>query len=209
MILAIETSTPRASLALFDESGGGVIWERSFTSDRAHNSMIFEPLEEGLERCGRAIDRIVVGRGPGSYGGVRVGIAVANGLSLALGAPAAGLSSLEAMDLAAADYAVIGDARRASFFLARVESGKLRGEPDLLIEQGLVADLTLLRQRGLPVVTAEEAVAERFGAALVYPVAGKLAAVAAEWPRAKFEALAEQPLEPHYLRAPYITMPKK
>jgi tRNA A37 threonylcarbamoyladenosine modification protein TsaB len=49
MILGIETSTPHASLALWDPAVGSVVWEQTFSSDRAHNSVIFEPLREALE----------------------------------------------------------------------------------------------------------------------------------------------------------------
>ena len=209
MILAIESSVPNASLALFDPKSSTVVWTAEFTSQRAHNAVIFEPLKEALDRCGRKLELIVIGRGPGSYGGVRVGIAVANGLSLALGAPVVGLSSLEAIDTEATDYAVIGDARRQSWFVARIISGVLSAEPELVTQQGLVDDLTLLSQQEIPVFTSDPVVADAFeSVTLAQPVAERLARRAAVLSAEDIARRAVEPLEPHYLRAPYITMPK-
>ncbi|MCB1232853.1 MAG: hypothetical protein KDN19_21595, partial [Verrucomicrobiae bacterium] len=137
------------------------------------------------------------------------GIAVANGLSLALGAKVIGLSSLEAMETDADTYAVIGDARRQSFFVAKVEGGRLVGEPELVTEQGLVEHLTLLGREGIPVLTADAALANSHGeVALTMPSAAKLAGRAAKLGQDEIAALESEPLEPHYLRAPYITTPK-
>ena len=206
-ILAIESSTPHASLALWKD--GDVVWESEFTSERAHNSRIFAPLEEALSLCDRQLDVIVVGIGPGSYGGVRVGIAVANGFALALGAKTIGVSSLEAIG-DTNDYAVIGDARRKSFFLARVTGNKLQGEPELLAEEGLVAGLRGLDQDGVPVCTSDPKLSEQHPAAqLAYPAARRLAMIAAEMTEDEIASAAQKLLQPHYLRAPYITVPKK
>lgn len=209
MILAIESSLPEAGLALFDCAAGEVVWEQGFTSQRAHNAVIFAPLQTALDRSERKLDRIVVGRGPGSYGGVRVGIAVANGLSLALGAPVIGLSSLEAIDGPADTYAVIGDARRQSFFLARIEERECEGDPALLEKEGLVAELTRLNEEGVPVFSSDPALVEAHETvSLGRPSAKRLAERAAGLDAESIERLQAQSLEPHYLRAPYITTPK-
>ncbi len=209
MILAIESSVPEAGLALCDGGTGEVVWRREFSSQRAHNAVIFDPLREALDRCDRKLELIAVGRGPGSYGGVRVGIAVANGLSLALGAPVLGLSSLEAMETEAETYAVIGDARRQTWFVARVEDGRLVAEPELVTREGLVEHLTLLDRRGIPVFTADAALAEAHaGVNFTAPSAARLARRAAVLGEGERNTLAGNPLEPHYLRAPYITTPK-
>src|SRR5438132_3981292 len=60
----------------------------------------------------RSIDRIVVGRGPGSFTSIRIGLAMARSLALALDVPAAGASTLDAYD---AGVPVI-DARRGEVF---------------------------------------------------------------------------------------------
>src|SRR5436190_478423 len=76
------------------------------------------------ERFGRP-EQIIVGLGPGSYAGVRIAIATALGLRSATGAKLTGIPSICALDVETADYCVIGDARRQSFFFARVAAGKL------------------------------------------------------------------------------------
>jgi tRNA A37 threonylcarbamoyladenosine modification protein TsaB len=89
---------------------------------------------ENLQRCSRefgAPDVIVVGLGPGSYAGVRIAIAAAVGLRAASTAKLAGIASVCGMDTAAREYCVIGDARRESFFFARVSDGRLVEGPSL------------------------------------------------------------------------------
>jgi len=204
-ILAIECSTPHASLAIWRD--GSLFWEAAFTSERAHNARIFAPLEEGLEQCGRQLDWIAVGVGPGSYGGVRVGIAVANGFALALGAGVLGVSSLEAID-DGDDYRVIGDARRKSFFVGHVVGGVLEEEPDLVSGDELAAAFEIGGQT--PIFTSDRNVADEFPAVrLAFPAACRLAENTSRKTNEELSRIAERPLEPHYLRAPYITTPKK
>lgn len=212
MLLAIESSTPRASLALYDRDSAQVFWSQVFTSERAHNAVIFAPLAEALDRCGRKLELIVVGRGPGSYGGIRVGIAVAQGLSLALGAPAIGISSLEAMDGPESDYAVIGDARRQSWFVARIEHGALASEPLLTDRESLMAELDRLRGDRVPILTADTALAAELSSYEVVfrdPGAVWLARRAAALDSSSVARLSAEPLEPHYLRPPHITEPRE
>ncbi|MEM9017287.1 MAG: tRNA (adenosine(37)-N6)-threonylcarbamoyltransferase complex dimerization subunit type 1 TsaB, partial [Verrucomicrobiota bacterium] len=133
MILGIECSTPEGSLAVCDWEGN-LIEERSFASHRAHNAVIFEPLESILDEYRDQLEGIAVGIGPGSYGGVRVAISVANGLSLVFGVPVVDVSSIAALSDAPGNYLVAGDARRATYFVAKVENRDLAEEPELLPE---------------------------------------------------------------------------
>lgn len=207
MILGIETATPRASLALFDSRADEVVWKRDFTTERAHNAIIFEPILEMMSNYRNQLTGIVVGVGPGSYSGVRVGIAVANGLSLSISVPVLGRSSLEAWEVGENSYAVISDARRQSFAVSEVLNRKLRGEPDLIGTGEVEAKLEELSGRGLPVYSAELSVADAYEAvSLAHPDAAKLAREVGKVNPADW---SEAPLEPHYLRAPYITTPKK
>ena len=204
MILCIETSTPNASLAVRDPDSGETVWKEEFTTDRAHNAVIFSPVEEMLEKHRSELQGIVVGLGPGSYGGIRVGIAVANGLGLALGIPTLGVSSLEAWDVEPASHLVLGDARRGSFFIAEIDQRKLVGEPKLVDAEKIESDLVLAREKGLRQFTSDKKVTEKVeGVELAFPSAERL-------PLLPISSWAESvPLEPHYLRAPYITTPKR
>ena len=69
-ILALETSTSQASLAVWRD--GEVVREWSFCSERSHNSLLFAPLREAWAVA--EPDLMVVGTGPGSYAGVRVAL---------------------------------------------------------------------------------------------------------------------------------------
>lgn len=205
MILALETSTRDASLAVWDPSAGALVHESVFTTERAHNAVIFGPVEEIVKVYRDQLRGIVVGLGPGSYGGVRVAIAVANGLSIAMGLPVAGRSSLEAWDADSDSYLVVGDARRGTIFVAEVTDRKLQGEPALIDEAEVENYLAPLRARGLALHTPDPKVTGLLpDARLSYPAARKLAGLFGD------SDFGEGPvvLEPHYLRAPFITMPK-
>lgn len=91
MILAIDTSTAACSAALFD-SAGACIAQRDEMIGRGHSERLVPMLEELLE--GRRADSILVGVGPGSFTGIRVGLAAAQGLSIAWDCELNGLSSL-------------------------------------------------------------------------------------------------------------------
>ena len=80
MILAIDTSTAACSAALFD--GDGIcLARRDEMIGRGHSERLVPLLDEMLG--GRRADSILVGVGPGSFTGIRVGLAAAQGLAIA------------------------------------------------------------------------------------------------------------------------------
>ncbi|HZW51285.1 MAG TPA: tRNA (adenosine(37)-N6)-threonylcarbamoyltransferase complex dimerization subunit type 1 TsaB, partial [Rudaea sp.] len=96
-IIAIETATEACSAAL---SVDGRVVERSEIAPRRHAELILPMIESLLVEAGisRAqLDGIAVGRGPGAFTGVRLAIAVAQGLALALDIPIVPVSSLAAL----------------------------------------------------------------------------------------------------------------
>ena len=133
--LIIETSTPHASIALATDGG---IEQRSFHSDRSHNSQLFEPLTELLKERPE-LDLVLVGSGPGSYSGTRVGIAAAQGIAIAMGCPAVAVPSILAVP--PADHGecclAIGDARRGSYWTAGISDFSLLEKPSLCDEAEL------------------------------------------------------------------------
>ena len=138
--LVLETSTSHGSIALVGPAG--VVAQRGFCSDRNHNALLFEPLEELLRICGPGdLGLVLVGSGPGSYSGTRVGIAAAQGVAIAVGCPAVAVPSILAVPAAdgGAACVAIGDARRGSFWHARVEQGRLTEEPALCDASALQA----------------------------------------------------------------------
>ncbi|MFL6844521.1 MAG: tRNA (adenosine(37)-N6)-threonylcarbamoyltransferase complex dimerization subunit type 1 TsaB [Allosphingosinicella sp.] len=99
MILVIETATPACSVALIE--GDTLIDERNALVGRGHAERLLPMIAELL--AGRRPDSILVDCGPGSFTGVRVGLAAAQGLRIGWGVPLAGFSSLAAIAAAGRD----------------------------------------------------------------------------------------------------------
>ncbi len=197
-ILALELSSARGSLAWRD---GDSELNREWGNDRKNSGEFFRQLSEVQQRFG-AGQRIVVGLGPGSYAGTRISISAATGLQMASKAELVGLSSLCAIECDTAEYAVIGDARRQTFFLAQVKDRTLSAAPALQTEGELRVELETCLPR-MPVF-AMEALPQFEGVTLRYPSAAILARLAEDANR----AFVLPPLEPMYLREPHITTPK-
>jgi tRNA threonylcarbamoyladenosine biosynthesis protein TsaB len=196
--LAIDTSTNHGSVALLD--GETLLLDERITADRSHSSALFASLEKARARIER-VDQIAVGLGPGSYAGVRIAIAAALGLRLALDAKLAGLPSVAALEIAAPAYIAIGDARRDTFYFSRIED-------HVCVEGPLLATEAELAQRletwaALPLL-ATAPVPQFPAAQIILPSAIILARLATEGRG----IIATENLEPIYLREPYITQPK-
>jgi tRNA threonylcarbamoyladenosine biosynthesis protein TsaB len=91
MILALDTSSSACSAALFD-GDGKCLASRDEVIGRGHSERLVPMLEEMLE--GRRPEAVLVGTGPGSFTGIRVGVAAAHGLAIGWGASLSGMSSL-------------------------------------------------------------------------------------------------------------------
>jgi tRNA threonylcarbamoyl adenosine modification protein YeaZ len=91
MLLAFDTSSTVCTAALFDGSGR-LIARADEDIGRGHAERLVPMIAELLQ--GRRADRILVGVGPGSFTGIRVGIAAAHGLAIGWGAQISGMSSL-------------------------------------------------------------------------------------------------------------------
>lgn len=107
MILAIDTSTAACTAALFDASGN-CIAHRDEMIARGHAERLVPMIDELLD--GRTADRIIVGVGPGSFTGLRVGIAAAQGLAIGWNAQLTGMSSLALLAAGATDQASVAAA---------------------------------------------------------------------------------------------------
>jgi tRNA threonylcarbamoyl adenosine modification protein YeaZ len=91
MILAFDTSSAACTAALFDGAGNFVA-QRDEVIGRGHSERLVPMLAELLD--GRTAASILVGVGPGSFTGIRVGIAAAHGLAIGWDAELAGMASL-------------------------------------------------------------------------------------------------------------------
>ncbi|HVJ22164.1 MAG TPA: tRNA (adenosine(37)-N6)-threonylcarbamoyltransferase complex dimerization subunit type 1 TsaB, partial [Polyangiaceae bacterium] len=127
-VLAIETSGPRGSVALLENTE--LVLELEHEQPNAHAEQILPLVERALSSAGfdrRSLDRIAVGIGPGSFTGLRVGIALGEGLALGLDLPIVGVSSLRAMAAAAPASeprvrVPVLDARRSEIFAAAYDA---------------------------------------------------------------------------------------
>jgi tRNA threonylcarbamoyladenosine biosynthesis protein TsaB len=197
-ILALELSTSRGSMAWLDDE---IELTREWPNDRKHSAAFFENLQAVLRKFG-APETITVGLGPGSYAGTRIAISAAIGLQLSSDSRLIGYSSICAMECDAPEYCVIGDARRKSFFFARILNNDLIEGATLFSEVELKARLELLDP--VTPVFSSELVPQFHRAVISFPSALILARLAKE-PRRSF---CLPPLEPLYLREPHITIPK-
>ena len=195
-ILALEMSTAQGTIAWRED--GEPLFDCRFAADRKHSGAFFENVQLCLKRFGRP-EQIIVGLGPGSYAGVRIAIATAVGLRSATKAKVTGIPSICALDVEASEYCAIGDARRQSFFFARVENGQLAEGPILESTAELEARLQKLT---LPVY-ASEGLPQFPVAKLAYPSADRLTEVAGLQ-----AGDIDGALEPIYLREPHITVAK-
>jgi tRNA threonylcarbamoyladenosine biosynthesis protein TsaB len=206
-ILSIEISTPHGQVAVV--RGDDVLYSAEFASQRSHNAQLFAPLREALAAAGDALDLIVVGTGPGSYTGVRIAIAAAQGISLSRHSPVVGLPSILVPESAngTSNFCVVGDARRDSYYTARIQNGALRDGIQLLPYAELPA--WLAQQASHPIFTFEPRVAEIDGIRLTRPSATLLAQKAAHLSPADITGQNAAPIEPVYLRDAFITTPKR
>ena len=123
-LLAIETATESCSVALVH---GDEVIARSELAPRRHAELVLPMADALLAEAGigrHALDAIAVGRGPGAFTGVRLGVSLAQGMALALDVPVVTVSSLAALALEAPDddsdaaiLAVI-DARMGELYVA-------------------------------------------------------------------------------------------
>ena len=140
-ILAFETSAKAASVALVDN--GKLLGESYQNTGLTHSQTLMVMAEELLKSCNlsvRDVEAVAVAAGPGSFTGVRIGVAAAKGFAWGGELPCYGVSTLEAMalSLGAWDGYVVPamDARRNQVYTAifRAEKGVLsRVEEDMAI----------------------------------------------------------------------------
>lgn len=136
LILAVDTTAEFGSIALADDNG--VREEVLLHEPEGFSGVLFARIEELLEKQSvqlAGIDLFAGASGPGSFTGVRVGLAAIKGLGEVLGKPVVGISNLEAL----AEYgqgklrATVIDARRGEVFAALYNSEREQVIPEQVI----------------------------------------------------------------------------
>jgi len=132
LTLAFDTATGDATSALVDD--GEVLGERA-----SRAVTLLEDVDALLRQGGahpRDLGALVVGIGPGSFTGLRIGLAVARGLALALDLPGAGVSTLDALAAGAPGATPVVDARRREVFTLLDGRPAVLAPADLHVEPG-------------------------------------------------------------------------
>ncbi|WP_449446390.1 tRNA (adenosine(37)-N6)-threonylcarbamoyltransferase complex dimerization subunit type 1 TsaB [Thermomonas brevis] len=211
-LLAFETSTEACSVAVYVD---GQVHERFGIAPRRHTELALPWADEVLAEAGVArsqLDAIAVGRGPGAFTGVRLAIAIAQGVALALDRPVLPVSTLAALAMQAGGERRIAaiDARMGEVYLgafARDGDGlvALSEEGVVKPDMATVPDGDDWHGAGTGFAAAEDALQARLQGRLVavdaqaLPHAADVARLAA-LAFGRGEALAAERVEPAYLR---------
>ncbi len=203
LILAVDTST-RASIVVLG-AGEPLAVSRRDVQHR-HGSHVLEQVDEVLEAAGRLLDEVAVlavGTGPGSFTGLRVGLATAKTIAYARGLPLVGVMSSDALRLAATDAGAASDAAVVLPAGARDHYLARAGVDPVLIAPGSLAD----ELAGAPVLAVDMddgllgGAAARLGAAAVEGMpAALLQLAAARVAAGQLDDVAE--LTPAYVALP-------
>ena len=130
LLFAFETSAKAASVALMEENR--LLGEYYQNTGMTHSQTLMVMARDLLSQCGKTVadvTHVAVAAGPGSFTGVRIGVAAAKGFAWGAQLPCCGVSTLEAMALGAGIWSgyvcPVMDARRAQVYnaLFRVENG--------------------------------------------------------------------------------------
>lgn len=211
-LLVLETSCAQASAAAWD--GKELLCRVEWRAERNHSSAIFEAVRQALDSLeGRRLKEIVVGSGPGAYGGIRVALAVADGLSLVYGSGVAAFPSWNGLGIDDGKAFVMSDARRGGWTWGRLEHGFLAEAPVVLPAEQVRSRVAECLENGVPVYSTETqetlTAREMAGIVPVFPGAEALGAAWQALAADRRKELLEGPAEPLYVRAPHITCAKR
>jgi tRNA threonylcarbamoyladenosine biosynthesis protein TsaB len=211
-ILGLESSSRRGSLALVED--GRLVSSLEHEEPNSHAERLLPLLERLLAEAGwpkSSLDRLGVGVGPGSFTGLRAGIALGEGLSVGLDRPLLGIGSLLAMAHGALSErpgpcCALLDAHRDELFAAVYAESQRELRAPVAVPIDDLADF--LRDSGAVTVVGEvtarlpHGLTRVSGPQLDLPHARWVAALAAELDEATF------PPEPRYVRGIGATLPK-
>lgn len=208
LTLAIDCSAIHCAVAVHASDGDRILAEQCPAIGRGHAEQLPGILQSVLDAAGvelSAIERIGVTVGPGSFAGIRVGVAFARGLALTLGIPCVGVGSLEAMAIpavltSARPVMAVLDARRDRVWtlVAAADSSILEPGCELTPEAAarLAADVgcDIVGSGGPLLAAIDPGLADRHIGNRIAPDIAEVARLAARLDP------ADNPPEPRYLR---------
>jgi len=224
--LGIECSSRQGSLALL--KGGKLMAEKSWIADRVRHNTIFQSLEDLIKEAGISFSEIslfAVGRGPGSFSGMRMSSAIAQALALPSKADVRAVSSGAALALAvvregAKKIAVVGDARRGQVWIGMFHAlEKVSADlPNIGMVSYPECEALCSNAVGWKLVAYNEVCLPE-GAVVVSPEAERLTEIFPTIENSRFPHAKEvaelallwaepEPLEPLYMHPPVFIEPK-
>lgn len=194
-VLAIDTASSAIALALALD--GEVVASVSCDGAQDHSKLLLPAIQQILGENRVNLSAIIAVRGPGSYAGLRVGLATAQGLGLSAGVPVAGIPTMEAVIAASGlnDATVIHPAGRGGFAAQDFVAGKPAGPLRSAKADDLIG-LTLVGEG-----------AGALGGAEITPESRCRAALAVMLPALSTASATNT--EAIYLREPHITTPRR
>lgn len=205
IVLGIDTCLGACAAAVL--SDGDVLALRSEPMTRGHQERLAPLVREVMDQAGvafEALGRVGVTVGPGSFTGLRVGLAFAKGLGAALDVPVAGVGALAALAEPVAGSVIAAiDAKRGQVYLQAFADGAPVSAPDVLAVETAFARVAEMAAAGPPTLVGP-------GAALLAPAApgARVIETEAADPAAVARlALAGGAARPLYLRAPDARLP--
>ncbi|HLH57213.1 MAG TPA: tRNA (adenosine(37)-N6)-threonylcarbamoyltransferase complex dimerization subunit type 1 TsaB [Verrucomicrobiae bacterium] len=202
-ILAFEFSSPQRSVALFQPANGGLV-ENEAIETGGQSTRPFEMVERVLRQAcveREQVRALAVGLGPGSYTGIRIAIALAQGWDLARIVRVSGISSVECIAEEARAHGILGlvsvvvDAQRGEFYMAdyRISEARLSEAAPLR----LVSKATVLeREKAGHTLVGPELRNWFESGRTVFPRAATLGKLCAS----RNESVSSDQLQPIYLR---------
>jgi tRNA threonylcarbamoyladenosine biosynthesis protein TsaB len=207
IVLGLDTCLAACSVAVCD--GARVLAHACEVMARGHQERLAPMAEAVMREAGLGfdrLDRVGVTVGPGSFTGLRVGVAFAKGLAASLAVPLVGVGTLEALAAEAEGlvFAAI-DARRSQLYLQGFDDGRAIMAPDVVEQGTAAARVAELAAGRTPVFVGSAApmLAELIPAARVLAPEGADARQVARLAGSRTPA----PVRPLYLRAPDARLP--
>ena len=214
-LMVVDTALGLCTVGVFEVDGGGArsLGLRSEPMVKGHSERIAGFARDAAAQAGLPfadLDRIGVTVGPGSFTGLRVGLAFAQGLAAALDRPVVGVSALDALADSAGEAraaAALVDARRGQVYARFWRDGEADGAAEALTLEAAAARIGTM---------GNGAVLIGSGAALFAEVSAGMTTLSLEGPVpgaiARLAAAADPastPARPLYLRAPDATPPTR